>query len=523
MMKTKSCPILALTVSVLIATSLRLQAASLPPPLPRLGMNLNGPSDWNTELPFVDVSRLARQWISQKKGQSWGKGPALQLDALGYVTRLEPDCFAETLMCTVEGGHYPSGEYTLLYDGEGQFEFNNGTTVSRQPGRIVFKVDSSRGAFFLRLTQVNSANYPRNIRVLMPGFEKNYREQVFHPTFLERWKGIACFRFMDWQETNNSKQQKWADRPKLEEFTWTRAGVPVEVMVDLCNRQQADAWFCMPHLADDDYVREFARVVQARLHPKAKVYIELSNELWNGMFQQSRWAGEEGRKLGFAEKPWEAGWRFTAHRSLQIFKIWEEVFGGRDRLVRVLASQAANPYVSERIVEWQEAYKQADALAIAPYISCNVPKEGKNLNEARAAAWNVEQALDFMETNALPESIRWIQGNKKIADKYGLKLIAYEAGQHMVGVGGVENNNAITSLFHQANRQPRMGQIYEKYYSAWQKEGGDLLCYFSSVGGWSKWGSWGIMEYYDEDPAQSPKFMSTMRWAKSLGQPVNLP
>ena len=33
---------------------------------PRLGINLNGPADWNTELPFVDVFRLSRPWISQR-------------------------------------------------------------------------------------------------------------------------------------------------------------------------------------------------------------------------------------------------------------------------------------------------------------------------------------------------------------------------------------------------------------------------------------------------------------------------
>jgi len=494
-----------------------------PTPVPRLGMNLSGPADWNTELPFVDVARLSREWISQKKGQPWGKGPKLELDAHGYVTRLEPDCFAETLMCTIDAGHYPSGEYTLLYEGDGDFEFNNGTVVTRAPGRIVFKADAARGAFFVRVMRVNPADYPRNLRVIMPGFEKTYRDQVFHPLFLKRWEGVACLRFMDWMETNNSRQQHWADRPKIEDATWTRAGVPVEIMVDLCNRMECDGWFCIPHMADDEYVREFAKLVKARLHPKARVYIEYSNELWNSMFQQTRWAGEEGRKLGFADKTWEAGWRFNAHRSVQIFRIWEEVFGSSERLVRVLASQAANPYVSERIVEWQDAYKHADALAIAPYISCNVPREGRQLNEAMVAAWTVDHAMDYMENNALPEAIRWIENSKKVADKFGLKLIAYEAGQHMVGVGGAENNEAITRLFHAANRHPRMGQVYDLYYKAWERAGGDLLCHFSSVAKWSKWGSWGLIEYYDENPARSPKFVSTMRWAKSRGQRVNAP
>lgn len=35
----------------------------------RMGINLAGPADWNTELPFVDVFRMSRPWISQKLEQ----------------------------------------------------------------------------------------------------------------------------------------------------------------------------------------------------------------------------------------------------------------------------------------------------------------------------------------------------------------------------------------------------------------------------------------------------------------------
>ena len=57
-----------------------------------------------------------------------------------------------------------------------------------------------------------------------------------------------------------------------------------------------------------------------------------------------------------------------------------------------------------------------------------------------------------------------------------------------------------------------MGKIYEQYLKAWQEAGGDLFCNFSSVGTWSKWGNWGLLQYYDEDETQSPKFMAVMRW-----------
>jgi len=76
----------------------------------RLGINLAGLSDWNTELPFVDVFHLARAWISQRQGEKWGGGPPLELDERGWVKRLEPGCWADTLLCNIAGGHYPGGE-----------------------------------------------------------------------------------------------------------------------------------------------------------------------------------------------------------------------------------------------------------------------------------------------------------------------------------------------------------------------------------------------------------------------------
>jgi hypothetical protein len=492
----------------------------------RLGMNLAGPADWNTELPFVDVFRLSRPWISQQKGKRWGEGPPLELDELGWVKRLQPECWAETLMCTIDGGHYPSGKYTVFYRGRGKIDFwGAAKVVDQEPGRIVLDVDSTRGALFLRLLETDPQDYVRDIHVVMPGFEQTFREQPFHPKFLQRWQGMACFRFMDWMETNGSKIRSWSERPTPQHATFSERGVPLEWMIDLCNRQKADAWFCMPHAADDDYVRQFARMVRDRLDSTLKVYVEYSNEVWNGIFPQHHWAAEQGQKLGFADKPWEAAWRYTAYRSVQIFRIWEEEFKGTARLVRVLASQAAVPYVSEQIVTFQEAYQHADALAIAPYISLNVPAtaESGKLSAEQLAKWSVEQVLDHVEKDSLPTAIEWMKAQAAVAKRYRLQLIAYEAGQHLVGVGGGENNEQLTQLLMAANRHPRMGEIYARYFKAWEEVGGDLLCHFSSVARWSKWGSWGLLEYFDEDERSSPKFMATLRWGRSRGQPVFVP
>ena len=502
-------------LAVLVSTG---PAQDIPTPHPRLGINLNGPADWNTELPFVDVFRMSRPWISQRKGTSWGKGPNLELDDHGWVTRLETDCWAETPLCTIEGGHYPSGSYTVLYEGRGKLAFTGAAEIAFEAaGRITIDVDSSRGGFFLQIRETDPADYVRNIRVIMPGFEATYKTEPFHPVFLDRWKGVTCFRFMDWMHTNGSKIRTWVDRPKPDGATYSEKGVALEQMIDLCNRQQADAWFCMPHLADDDYIRRFAQQVKEELDPQLKVFIEYSNEVWNSQFPQTRYSWEKAKELGLGDKerPWEGGGMYYAQRSVEIFKIWEDQFGDHKRLVRVLAWQSGNTWWMERIIlPHNDAYRHVDALAIAPYISMNVPRQGKELTAEKVAAWPLERILDHMENEALPKSIQAIQATKATADKYRLLLAAYEGGQHMVGVAGGENNEQMTRLFQAANSHPRMGTIYDRYFQAWTDTGGDLFCYFSSIGRWSKWGSWGILQYYDDDPRQSPKFMSTMRWGK---------
>jgi len=301
--------------------------------------------------------------------------------------------------------------------------------------------------------------------------------------------------------------ESWDDRPQMGDATFSRKGLPLELLCDLANRLEADPWFCMPHLADDDYIRRFATQAKSLLAPERKIYIEYSNEVWNGQFAQSRYAGEQGKKLGLAEKPWEAAWKYTGVRSKQIFEIWEDVFGGRQRLVRVLATQAASSYVSRKVVTAGDAYKSADVLAVAPYISMNTrPDEA-----AARIRSGVDGILTKAENESLPKAIEWIKGQKEVADEFGLRLVAYEAGQHLVGVGGGENNSALEELFKQANKSERMGQIYKRYFAAWSAAGGEEMCLFSSTGRWSKWGSWGLMQYYDDDPADYPKCRETLK------------
>lgn len=493
---------------------------------PRLGINLEGPTDWSHEVPFVDVFRLSRPWISQRQGAEFGRGPKLSLDDRGWVKSLEENCFAETPLCTIPGGHYPSGTYTVLYDGEGEIGFTNAGKVTPQGfGKLLVEIESWRGQFFLQIRKTNPDNYLRNIRVIMPGFEKTYQTEPFHPVFVARWKGVACFRFMDWMNTNSSKIVSWSDRPRMDDATWTAKGIPVEVMVDLCNRQTADAWFSMPHKCDDEYVRGFAAYVKQHLDPSLKVYIEYSNEMWNGIMESNKYAVEKARelKIGPQDNLWDGACLFYGQRSVEIFKIWEEVFGSNERLVRTLAWHAASgEHGLDKMLLSRVDRSHVDALAVAPYITLMPRPDAKDpLSSDIVGNWTLDQLMDRIEQNELPQCIGWMNKAGEIARKYNVKLIAYEAGQHLVGILGGENNDRLTELFKKANASERMGRIYSAYYKGWEGAGGDLLCHFASVGQWTKWGCWGLVPFYDHWGKDSPKYQATIDWANSRGQKMS--
>jgi len=106
----------------------------------------------------------------------------------------------------------------------------------------------------------------------------------------------------------------------------------------------------------------------------------------------------------------------------------------------------------------------------------------------------------------------------KVAKQFKLNLVAYEAGQHLVGYDGAENNEKLTKLLMRANADKRMGALYTKYLDYWTNVGGDLICMYNSVGPWSRWGSWGLLQHTKNNGKDSPKFKAVIEWAKSRGQ-----
>lgn len=480
-------------------------AAAEPLPLPRMGMNLSGIVDWTREWPLVDVFKPSRSW------REIGPGP-FEYDTHGYP-RLKPGQSVETLMCREVEGHYPAGVYVCTYEGRGQVEIRRWDVkrvVSESPGRIEFEVAPNHGGILLEIKASDPQDPVRNIHVWMPGFADG--RTTFHPLFLERLKPFGVLRFMDWQHTNNNPLRRWSDRPQLTHARYAnKHGVPIELMVQLANTLQADAWFCIPHDADDEFVREFARLVKSQLNPKLRAFVEYSNEVWNGQFAQARYAAEQGQQLGLAKTPFESQLRYYSQRSLEIFRIWETELG-RERLVRVMASQSANPWVSEQVLTWREAHRSCDALAIAPYFGHSY---GNPDNAAATLAAGVDKLLDGLEHEVDTKNRETLLKQKELAARFQLPLITYEGGQHLAGFRGAENNDELTQLFIAANRHPRMETIYRKHLQHWYAISGSTFVVFSNVSRPSKWGSWGMLEYQDQPAAEAPKYRAIVEAAQT--------
>jgi hypothetical protein len=489
--------------AVLLAGPLAAEEAKLKPPL---GMNLSGVVDWSSEIVFVDAFRAARPWISQEKGKAWGKGPALDLDAKGNLRSLKENQYAETVVWTGFDKRFPSGTFTCFYDGDGDVDFTgDAKVIQRKKGEMKVEVEARHGSCFCRITRTNGKDPVRRIRLILPGHEKTYEKEPFHPDFLKRWKGFRVFRFMDWQRTNGSTLVEWSARATPEHHSQAQAGgVAAEIMIDLCNRLKVDPWFCMPHLASDDFVRQFAARVNKKLDRGRKIYVEYSNECWNGGFAQARYCAERGKKLGLSKNAYEAQLRYYSQRSVEIFRLWEKEFGGRERLVRVLATQSANQWTGGAVLDWKDAHEQADAVAIAPYFGYRF---GNPKTADKVAAMSADDLVAELAKD-VEASKKVLAGYAELARKRKLTLMAYEGGQHLAGYQGAENNDKLTKLFQEANRHPKMKDLYLADLKNWREAGGGLFCVFSSMGNYSKWGSWGVLEHTGQDADKAPKYQA---------------
>jgi len=400
----------------------------------------------------------------------------------------------------------------VLWDGDGSISFplSNVKVAESAANRIAIDVVDTSGSLWVAIDRTSASNPVRNLRFLWPGTEATYASQPFNPVFLAKVAPFSVLRFIDWGATNTTPVVEWAQRSHVADVTYaTPAGVPIEVMIDLANTLHVDPWFCIPHQASDDYVRQFATLLRSRLDPALRPHIEYSNEVWNTGFGQTQWAIGRSQALGL-DIPFGQPAAFYAMRSVQMFKIIQDVWGAdRGRIVRVIAGQAVWDNFLAHALAYQDTAANADVMAIAPYF--NAVEAGDPARVATTLTLTSDQIVDQMLAHIRGDIKASMTANAALAAKYKLKLKAYESGAgDSSSYFPADKIDAMTALFMAAHNNPRMRSVYTEYYTQWVAAGGESMNQYSDVGNWSKWGLWGSLRYVTQDPATAPKYQGLL-------------
>ena len=515
-----------------------------------MGTNLDGLAYWSTALPTLDVMKSAGGWLPQADG-SYDTGETVPLDRDGWALPSADPAGRRYRSLVVNVIHDNpaaphSARYVVLYDGTGQIaalDVDGGRIVSQAPGEM--HVEAGRGgSLYLRLDASASL---RNIRVVREDYLPLYRAGLtFNPDFLARIDAFQVLRFMDWMNTNAlfaptggpitdeaainaAPQINWADRPRPSSMHWGEGsrGVPVEALVEIANRTGAEPWFTMPVNASDDYVRGFAAYVREHLRPDLKIHVELSNEVWNWIFPQARYAQAQARRVFGPNGDWL---EWYGMRAAQVGMIWKKAFNEPERrssragrVSMVFGTQFAWRGLEAKGLDtsnWRDAEGRQmrasdyfDEYAITAYYDGTMNTDetvpvvkgwwkDSDGGYARAVAALDKRIADF--------NAPLYRYHAEQAKAHGLRLVSYESGFGEYTPISQHDNEAYTDFLVKLQRRPEFTALETANYTAFAAAGGRLFMNFGIIGTPSKWGSWSALESVGQET--SPRYSAMMAW-----------
>ncbi len=498
-------------------------------------MNLSSVNDWDPSMPFADAMKGARRFGSVARPYD-EKAP---VDARGWPT-------GDAGVVVQVGVPGMAGTYRLSFRGKARAAVAAASDRRTRVANAAYDAASHTTTADvvvgpaeqnLFLTFTGRPGGVKDVRLLRPGHGPS---ELFSRPFLARLAHFQVLRFMDFTQTNNSPQAGWADR-SLPSFASQQrrpdgvsAGAAWEYVVLLANLAGKDVWINLPHRATDDYVTKLAQLLrygsdgtnpytslQANpvfppLDPSLKVYLEWSNELWNGGFAQSTWLGAQADATVAAGDPdllydgntnhYTVMFRMVGRRSMQISDAFRAVFGDAamfSRIRPVLPGQIANAGTISAPLGYLAARHGGAAsyfyaAAGAPYVTVNDDGPGTRTGLTLDAIFS--EMTSYAETKVHP----WMKSFSRLSSDHGLKMVAYEGGQHLYGQGSLDAKLA-------AQMDPRMKDVLLLNFANWKASGGDLFVYFSLCSGWNRYGSWGLSSDISSDA--TPKWDAIRRLA----------
>jgi len=303
-------------------------------------------------------------------------------------------------------GTLPDGRvepWILTWEGTGNCQLI-GTAVlgesRRSSRRADVRIDpdagNGNGTVALWIESSSRVDPVRNVHVWLPGTLAE--RPLFWPAYVERVRamnhgaGPYVWRTLDWSSVN-----EYGSFDPPVPFTFdlagrirpaspsqgTRRGMCPEFQAAFCNLVGAGLHFQVPHRTDSmseaDYetflrdtftrLRDGAPAVPgvnggrafAGLDPGLALTLELSNELWNGLFPASRWMQREAGRRGLTVH------EVIADECARMWRIADEVFDGRRSVRRFVGAWVGDADFARRILEALPAGTRVDALGPSCY------------------------------------------------------------------------------------------------------------------------------------------------------------
>jgi hypothetical protein len=506
-------------------------------------MNLEHIRDWSPAWMFTDAFKESRPWMPMVYNAATGQVTPdlnhilpLSLDSRGWPTALAQGTNAQgqplyqlldTVMFDGLQGAYARGVYTAQWDGTGSLRFGGDAIVlstSTTPDghhRAVLQVTPANQGIRLELLTESTTDPIRNIHVWMPDYNgQSFVGQVwqpgasfspFHPLFLQRLAPFHTLRFMQEQDTITSQVQHWSDRKPWDyetQMTWQYSfqnGLAPEYMVELCNELKANLWINVPHMAQDDFIQNEAIFVRDHLNPGLKVYVEWSNEVWNGApgFMPHQWVLQQ---LALPQNAGLNFYQFVAQENRHAFAIWSQVFAGQtDRLVRTVGVFEEGPFYAAHLLSYMNG--EFDAISPAAYFG-PTPAQIATYN----AATTVDQVIADTAAS-IPLYLSFLQQHRLLADQYAqtlhrpIGLVCYEGGLALEG-----RNQPYQPVFVAAGSDPRVYDLYRQFLSGARQVGVDLFMQFEFTdrANNNPYGVYGTLTQMDQPLAQAPRYRALL-------------
>jgi fibronectin type 3 domain-containing protein len=324
-------------------------------------------------------------------------------------------------------------------------------------------------------------------------------------------------RFMDWVPTNNSTVRYWSERIQKTASHYNTGGVAYEWQIDLCNRLGNDIWITVPHLTVEDYEAnpnnnywtELADLLIQELDPSLKVWVEYSNETWNGMFTQGSYCGTRGVQAGYDTDSYTAAFYFHVYAAVRLHETFLDAFAGQqDRVVTVVAGQSGSGWGED--LNWgcycqmqalQDAGINPSSLVPDYYVLANYA--GGSLDGASGNIRSEWTAAVADTVDAAEDCIRTIQ----LYGPADIPLSAYEGGQH------ITTNSDVFA------RNPESYDMYLELLAA-VDDLYEVTAHYLHVGTWGSGGAWGAMEYTGQPIADAHKYRALVTYTADSTPPA---